>query len=797
MLREDLSGVPHGWVEMAAASYFTHTPFFAVTEPLRQLVARGTRDPAERQLEALERAVVAAGLQPQEAIPLLAPLLELPVPPGHPPLVAPPELARQRLLEMLATWMFAAARRQPLVVLFEDLQWADPSTLELQRILVEQGATAPLLLLYTARTEFKAPWAVRAHHTQITLHRLPRRQVGEMVALIGSSATLTPDVVDTLVGRADGVPLFVEELTKAVIESGTTAAVQEIPATLADSLMARLDRLGATAKEIAQVCAVLGRKFSYDLLEAVAAGPKKGLTSEALRAGLAKLVDAGLMQVPGGTPDVTYAFKHALVQDAAYASLLKSRRRALHNRVAQVLQQQFGVMANAHPELLARHWTEAGATEQALEAWRTAGDRAAIRGALREAVRHLEHGLAVLKAVPDGAGRDATEVTLQFRLAAILQITKGWSAPEAGAAYARARFLAERAVDPVQMALVLLGQCAAAINREGPQAAQLLADQGLAAAERAGLAPVQVWAHFAAGVSRYRAGNFAGASEHFDRALALYEESAALVVPIDPRVATLGYQGLTAWHLGLADQARSRAREAIERAEKSRRPADSAWAEHFAAALHCLLRDPASTRAHAARAMAATAKGPNPVHEAAAVMLEGWARAEEGEVDAGITMLREGFTRYVGVGQRTALEFYLNLLADAQARAGRLVDALALLAEAETAVPGEEVYRADTLRRRAELLARTSQGETDVERAYRSALETVERQGTKAYALRVGTSYARWLAGRGRDAEARALIGPLCATVTEGFDTRDVVDARGLLRDVTQEAALRDDLDKR
>ena len=366
---EQIAGTPHTWVEAAAGAFFQNTPFYAVTEMLRELLAWRSDESAEEQLAQLETRLELAGLKPAEALPLIAPLLDLPIPAKYPPSPLSPEQQRRRLLATLVEWALGAARVQPTVIAIEDLHWADPSTLELIQLLVEQGATARLLLLYTARPEFHAQWPPRAHHTQITLDRLSSRNVRTMVEEVAARTALSEETIAAVVERTSGVPLFVEELTRAVLESGNARLTgSEIPVTLHDSLMARLDRLGP-AKEVIQIGAVIGSEFSYELLHA--AYP---IGEEDLQRALRNLADAELLYMRGIAPEATYRFKHALIRDAAYEALLKSRRPRLHHRVAQTITEKFPAMAEAHPEILARHWTEAGETEPAIAQWSKAGE---------------------------------------------------------------------------------------------------------------------------------------------------------------------------------------------------------------------------------------------------------------------------------------------------------------------------------------------------------------------------------------------------------------------------------------
>src|SRR5215472_16638167 len=326
---------PHLWIECAGEQFSANTPFHAVIQILDQGLGWRGDESKEERVGQLERSLELAGLKLGEAAPLIAEMLNLPIPEKYPPLMFAPDQKRRRLLANLAAWVLNVARLQPEVIVLEDLHWVDPSTLELMEALVEQAATAPLLLLYTTRPEFRAPWPMRAHHVQITLNRLSERHTREVIAGVAARTTLAKEVIDAVVKRTDGVPLFVEELTRLMLEGDGGRLARKIPVTLEDSLMARLDRLGP-AKEVAQVGAVLGREFSYELLRAVSSMPEAEL-----QAGLAKLTDAELIYARGIAPEAQYQFKHALIQDAAYEALLKSRRKELHRLVAETLIQRF------------------------------------------------------------------------------------------------------------------------------------------------------------------------------------------------------------------------------------------------------------------------------------------------------------------------------------------------------------------------------------------------------------------------------------------------------------------------
>ena len=402
---------------MHCSPYHTNSAFYPVIDHLQRLLHWHRDVSPEARLTTLEQAVQAARLPLEEAVPLLAALLAVPVPERYPPLTLSPQRQKQQTQEALVAWLLAETAQHPVLAVWEDLHWADPSTLELLGLLLDQVPTARLLLVLTARPEFRPPWALRAHLTQLTLTRLVRQQVEEMVLRVTGGKPLPAEVVQQIVVKTDGIPLFVEELVKTVLESGLVREDADryvltgplpplaIPATLQDALMARLDRLAAV-KEVAQLGAVLGREFSYALLRAVAP-----LEEPTLQQSLAQLVEAELLYQRGHPPQATYLFKHALVQDAAYQSLLRSTRQQYHQRIAQVLEAQFPEVVETQPELLAHHYTEAGLSEQAIPYWQQAGQRALQRSANLEAVSHVTRGLEVLsrasgdpRACPTGTG---------------------------------------------------------------------------------------------------------------------------------------------------------------------------------------------------------------------------------------------------------------------------------------------------------------------------------------------------------------------------------------------------------
>jgi hypothetical protein len=702
------------------------------------------------------------------------------VPEEYPPQLAAPAVARRRLLGTLTAWILDLTRLSPVVVVLEDLHWADPSTLELQQALVEQGATARLLILYTARSEFVLPWRERTHVTLLTLNRLRRQHTREMIAGVAARSALVAEVIDLLAARTDGVPLFVEELTKAVVEAGREAATRELPRTLADSLLARIDRLGAAAKTVAQVDAVLGREFRHDVLHAM-----QPTRHEELPGAIEKLVQAELLNIRGFPPDAVYALKHALVQDAAYASLADDRRRALHGRAAAVLSAEHPALAEDHPEVLAQHHSEAGEDEAAVRAWQRAGDHALRRGALSEAEAHLRRELDMLARLPETEERAERELPLQLALAYSLAFRRGLTAPETVGAWARARDICQRIGDPQHVCWFLFSAWVPTLAQEGPMSALPLAEELMNAAKRSGSPWWLEWAHVAAGATRFHAGDHRGAYEHLGLARQYGgAESPRVGPPETASILGVGYEMYAAWHLGEARAARRLAAELAERAKTGSRAGDRGWPHQFRAVLHStMLGDPERAEADAQQVLATCAAEPNPNHESTARIVLGWARAQQGQLEDGLAMIRAGLDQSVSTAQRLSLGVRLGLLIEALVLAGRTEEALRALDESESACPGEAFLRPLQWCQRAELLERAGAATAEVESAYREGLACAHAQESRAFELRLAVSYARWLRGHDRRAEARDLLSPLCGRLDPDDDARDARAARALLGD--------------
>jgi predicted ATPase/class 3 adenylate cyclase len=763
----------HLWMECAGERFSESTPFHVVIKLLEQALGREKEESAEGRIHQLERALRLSGLDPSEMIPLIAEMLKLPPSREYPQPQVAPEQARSRLLAGLVEWVLKLAKLQPLILAIEDLHWVDPSSIELIEMLVEQSTDIPLMLMATARPEYHPPWESRSTGKSIVLGRLSNEEIGEMITGSSDSDGLTEDVVAGVVKRSDGVPIFAEELLTFVLEGKGDPTANNIPTTLLDSLTARLDRLGP-ARGVAQVAAVLGREFDYPLFRAVVPGSDQDVES-ALNA----LIRADLIYTQGRPPLATYQFKHALIRDAAYEGLLKSERRELHARIARTIDEQFPALAAAQPVLLARHWTEAAKAGPAIIAWKNAGQAALARCAFKEAEEAYRQASASLNRLPPSETRDKSELDLCSALVRVLQLTKGYSAPETMRLGARARMLAKQLGDVPQLfrqsartwaSIVFTGDYAAA----GSLAEQILE---IALTEKPNSSHL-FFAHYAQVQARFYAGDLAGVEDHFAKLSPLLDTrsiaaAADLVIPI-------GVASHTAWQQGRVDVARERMSRAMRLTRKSRDPYAMAMALHFQGNLYWCLKAPQRVEAIANRLLSLSEKhGLGYASDLARVLL-GWAKSELGCTAEGLELINQALAGFAAAGAKVAITYFLTMLAQAQARAGDAESGLRTVEKALAANPQELIWRACTLTCRGELrlkLGQPAMAEAD----FRGAIEMSRSLGHKAWQLRAATSLAKLLMRRSDHVAARESLVPVYSTFSEGFETPDLQEARLLL----------------
>jgi predicted ATPase len=686
------------------------------------------------------------------------------------------------------------ATRQPVLAVWEDLHWADPTTLELLGLLVDQTPTAAMLHVLTFRPEFSPPWPTRSHMTPITLHRLERPQVEALIAHLAGGKALPAEVVAHIVAKTDGVPLYVEELTKMLLASDLLRAEAEhyvltgplstmaIPETLQDSLMARLDQL-TTAKEVAQLGSVLGREFPYDMLMAVSAQDEATVQD-----GLARLVAAELLYQRGRPPRARYMFKHALIQDAAYASLLRSTRQQVHEQVAQLLEARFPEIVETQPELVAQHYTAAGYTEQAVHYWQRAGQHASDHSAHLEAVSHLTTGIELLQTLPETPEHTQQALTLHIALGAALQRAKGNAAPEVEGAYTQAYALCQQVGETSELAPVLYGLWRFYGARPQLHTARELGEMLLHLAHQAHDPALAVLAHQALGATWLYLGAVPAARMHLEEGIARYtpdqRRAPAFRIGQDPGVACRVHAALTLWLLGYPEQSLAHIHNALALAHELSHPFSLAFARRWAAHVYQLRRDVPAAYEHAEAIVALSAEQGFPQWVAQGTSLCGWALAIQGQGEEGLAQIRQGITALRATGAALHVPYLCTMLAEVCDHLGHMEDGLQALAEAYTLVEQQEerYWEAEVHRLRGVLLLRQpGTPQAEAEAWLQRALDVARRQEAKSLELRAAMSLSRLWQQQGKRQEAHDLLSAVYAWFTEGFDTADLQDAKALL----------------
>jgi class 3 adenylate cyclase/predicted ATPase len=790
-LSQYVGAEPHTRLRYFCSPHHQGSAFHPFIVQLERAAGFVRDDTVEAKLAKL-RALLVAGTRDDDDIALLSELLSLPSSAAD--LNLSPQRKREKLLEALLSQLEAAARRRPVLMVFEDAHWIDPTSRELMDLTVDRVRRLAVLLVITFRPEFQPPWGGLSHVTNLALNRLGERDGEALVQQLAGNVGLTPAMVAEIVERTDGVPLFVEELTKAVLESAgqgdriaavfatTSLAALSVPATLHASLMARLDRLGPAPKEIAQIGAVLGREFAYELIGQVAQREEKGL-----QAALGQLSDAGLLFCRGTAPHASYLFKHALVQDAAYSTLLRGRRQELHARVAAALEEHFADLVERQPELLAHHLSAAGNTGRAVDQWLKAGRHAAGQLAYLEAIAHFERGLSLLHSLPESAIRNGREIELQLALGLCQFPTKG--ADEARSPYMRALELAEKSGEPHQRfeALYGLWQSNAVSGRIA--AASPLSERLLRMTEREGDDGSRLQAHHSGWATRYWAGDQAKAREHADAGRRLYDPKKHASHRFaygghDPGVCA-GYCGAQSeWLLGYPETALASITGSVALAEGIAHPFSLCMALTFSSVLYLNRREPerALRQLGAAEALAAEQRL-SLIYEPG--VLRGVGLLGQGAIDEATVRIREGVANWTRLGRTILLPYGLAFLAEGLARNGDRTAALAALREGlETArATGEQHWDAELHRLTGTvLLAQNKLNESQA--CFQQAIRTAQDQHARSLELRAATSLARLWGEQGRRAEANDVLAPVYGWFTEGFDTADLIEAKALLAEL-------------
>jgi class 3 adenylate cyclase/predicted ATPase len=798
-LLESIASEPHRRLRYFCSPQHTDSALYPITSQLGRAAGFAHDDTPQAKLDKLD-ALLAQTQTPQQEVALFAELLSLANDGRYPALELAPQQRRQKTLEALTSQMEALARQNPVLMVFEDAHWTDPTTFELFGRTVDRLAKHRVLLVVTYRPEFAPPWLGRSHVTALPLNRLAKDDIEAMIGRMVGNKHLPADIRRDIIERTDGIPLFVEEMTKAVLEAEsegealrTAAAVPSpspaVPASLHASLTARLDRLGP-AKEIAQVGAAIGREFSLELLAAVVRKPEAELNTA-----LNRLVDAGLLFRQGAPPQATYLFKHALVQDAAYGALLREPRRALHARIGETLQSEFPEVAETQPELLARHCAEAGLTEKAALLWGKAGLRSLERSALAEGIAQLTRALDLMAALPATPALRREQIKLQVGLISPLFFVKGYAAPETKAAVERARLLIEQAEvlgeppdDPLLLFSVLYGFWNASLLGFKGDVVRELSMQFLALAESREAPIPRMIGHRLMGNSLMFTGKIVEGWAHFDRAFAFYDSTAhrslAMWFGQDVGVTILSWRHVTQWLLGYPRAALADVDRVLKLAREIGHAASLMYALPWAALteLHC--GDYAAAKVQLDEVVALAEEKGAAFWKLPGMLYQGYRLVLTGKASEAVLTLTTAIAAYRLIGGLWAVPAQLSYLAKAHADLGQFDDAWRCINEASALMEAtkETWYEAEIHRTAGEIaLSSPARDAARAEAYFQRALAVARKQQAKSWELRAAMSMARLLRDQGKRDVARDLLAPVYGWFTKGFDTLDLKEAKALL----------------
>jgi tetratricopeptide (TPR) repeat protein len=788
--RERIAEQPHTWLECRCSPYTQDSTLYPVEELHRQGLAWRPEDPVEEKLARLEAGLEVAGFDLDEAVPPMAAFHGIPLPEHYPALTLSPEAQRRKTLELLAEWLLRLGRQQHSILLMEDLHWLDPSTLELLGQVLEQVPRANVLLLCTFRPDFEPPWGARSHVTPLLLSRLTRAQLGDLIRKAAGGRDVPDAWVDEIVRRSDGVPLFAEELTKAVLESnppppeGGEAPTLHIPETLQDSLTARIDELGPV-KEIAQLASVLGREFAYDLLLKVSP-----LDEERLRRALADAVTEELFYQRGTPPDASYLFKHALIRDAAYQSMLRRTREQHHRRVAQTLTERVPRVAEAQPEVVAHHWDEAGEAQQAIEWWSRAGEKALTTLAASEAERSYGRGVRAIRELPESPENTARELELQIGLGAAMHVSRGWGSPDVRPVWERVHELASAIDSRPNLALATVGLASHLTVHGQTEEGIAVADQAIEIAEEIGDEDLLLLGLTQGMMARAYAGRPLEVVGLGERAVPLLGREAGgrsiHHLGADPVGSVLSYLAMANAVLGHLDEALRWAEKAIEQARRIGHPNSLCVA---------LVIGATGTRAHRRELRSELLSLSEETLELAETyglpLWAGVARAVRGVAlaihmgdPAGAEAAREGLAMAGATGTRAGASLFLRFIAEAELRLGRVDAALEAVASALAVAEATGQHFEDAYLHGVRGEALRERDPEEAEAALRQGLEIARHQSAKSPELRVATELARLWRDQGRSAEARSLLAPVYEWFSEGLDTPLLQNAEALLEEL-------------
>ena len=793
VFRERLAETRHTWIECRGSSYTMNTAFQAVIELLQQAVGFRPSDAAEIKLERLRKGLQITGVTAADTLPLLASLLSVPLSDNLDPL--PPmsaERQRTETISALVGWIHAVAANQPLVLVVEDLHLCDPSTIEFLGILIEQIDASTVMVLVAFRPEAKLPWPGRSNQTPVVLGPLRGSQVATMITSVAGGRSLSSELVEFITDKAGGIPLYVEEITKMMLESEQVTLKDDrfeligeietltIPTTLQDSLMARLDRR-AEAKELAQLAAVIGHSFVYELIASVA-----DLDESELRRQLAELVTAELFYQRGVIPLATFTFKHALIQETAYRSLLRKARHEFHARIAHTLETNFPDLVKARPEMMAHHCEIGGLADHAISYYRQAGEAAATRSANREGIHHFDRALNVLQTLPESEERDRQNLSLLLMMSGCQTSAYGWGHPDVVRTHKNIQKIYKDVNDPKltsEALLALLSSCM--VRAEYDQAIELALELSRLG-ESVNDAAISYMPQGPQGFVSFLRGDYGVATEHFKRAREDYDRDRHLpltrLTGYDLRVFASAMSAMMVWQQGYPDQAEATAQKAVDEADALQHIESAVIARCLHAWVLLMRREFADAVQSAEAAVDISKRQKLNFLEGLARTMRGLANSAVNEDDGGIEAYRKGCELMIEAGARFLATGVLASGAEACLRAGHpdaAKSALDIAFRVKDEI-GERCWEAEMQRLRGEVSVGSN--ESEAEQHFQDALQTARSQEAKSFELRAATSLARLWQKQGKQSDALELLAPVYDWFTEGLDTGDLKEADSLLK---------------
>lgn len=800
VLEEHVAKDPQAWLTPCQCSaYHQNSALYPIIDLLERFVLQFEQgfSPAKKLIR-LEGFFAQYGFELPELVPVFCDLLSVPFDPKYSSSTLTPEQQKQLIFETMLGVLLEIASRQPLLLVMEDLHWADPTTLEFIDLLVDQIATSRIFTLFTYRPTYNPSYRPRDYITSLTLHRLTREKSVDMVRYISGGKILPAEVLEEILTKTDGVPLFVEELTKMVLESGLLREeaneymltgrflTLKIPMTLQDSLMARLDRL-ASAKELVQICAILGREFTAEMLLAIQPH-SEGMIQEGLR----QLVESELLYQRGVFPRATYIFKHALIQETAYQSMLKNTRQRYHQQIADMFVNRFPELATSQPEIIAHHYTEAGMGNVATSYWQQAGRRAVDRFANEEAIAHLSRALQILETLTETAERTENELGLLLAIGPSLIAVKGYAAQEVEQTYSRARTLSQQIGEETQLFQVLWGLWGYYVVRANHKEAREVGKELLELAHGGQDTIYLMEAHLTLGGALFCLAEFVTASEYLEHGAELYEpdkhRSYISLFAADLGVFCPAWAAHPLWHIGYPDKALTKSRDAVKLAEKLAHPYSIALALDYAAITHQFCREAKEAYRRAEAAITICKEHHFAYYLGWAMIIKGWALADLGDCEEGTVEIQQGLKTLRSTGAKRSLPFYLSLLAEVYGKNGQVEEGLETISEAfvEAQNIEERWWEAELFRLKgALLLQQTKPDVKQAEASFHQALDVARHQHSISLELRAANSLYRLWQQQGKHNDSNKLLVEVYNRFTEGFDTPDLKEAKELLQEIS------------